>query len=307
MAVVEEPEDRCAELVSAIRGSCEWCARAVHAMHLCELTVLAGVAAPLRFGVGEDSRYEQPPLILGKPGTILMRCDLVKEESNPAPKRRAKVTGFACVLAHEMAHHALTHNWRVFSRFADVSELALEDRRKALAILEAAALAKRTGLPYDVIVNHWGISDAAMQARLVEIAAEQSDEYVLRAPADESRTALRLAPHEAQIEVAEEWGAAVVGCMMSYRLTKGPSFAAQMARSVLEALPSSVQSTLVETILMAACQNPEAETLAIRTAIATLETAYSNPDIRDCEERLHESNRDWAFLFSAEDSSGIPT
>jgi hypothetical protein len=182
-------------------------------MHLCELILLDRLDAPLTFGVAEDSRYEQPPLILAKPATILIARDLLIEGASAAPHLRAKVTAFACVLAHEMAHHALTHAWRVVFRFAEVSGLPLATRRRVLALLDAGSLAKRTGIPNDVIVNHWGIASDAMQSRLLENAGDESDERVIEG-ADESSSVQRPTTDEANIEIAEEWGAAVVGCTM---------------------------------------------------------------------------------------------
>jgi hypothetical protein len=289
-------DDQWDELVSAIRGSCEWCKAVVHAFHLCELTVLEGVLAPVLFGVDEDSRYEQPPLILGKSATILISRDLLIESTNPAPDLLSKVAGFACVLAHEMAHHALTHEWRVLRRYTDVSGLALEDRRKVLAILGAGGLAKATGLPYDVIVNHWGIADNAMRARLIEIAADESDEYAIHAE-DDSQTGQHFPVDEPLIQIAEEWSAAVVGCMMSYRLGRGYDYAMRLAQSALDDIAIIQRSNLVKTVLMAACQYPGAEATAISRAITTLDTAYNNPDVQECDGKLRESGLTWAALF----------
>lgn len=272
-------------------------------MHLCELILLEGIDAPLTVGVADVSRYEQPPLILGKPATILIARDLLIEAANPAPTLRAKVTAFACVLSHEIAHHALTHAWRVTFRFVEVSGLPLVDRRKVLGILEAASLAKRTGIPHDVIVNHWGIADETMQSRLVEMAADESDERVIDSP-DERTVAQRPTTDEANIQIAEEWGAAVVGCMMFYRMTKGPDYASRMARSALDDLPTRAQSGLVATILLAASANSHAESLATERAIATLKTAFNNPDMQEYGEELRESGRDWISLFPPTEQRG---
>lgn len=295
-----EPEGhgRWAEVVSSIRGSCEWCKSVVYALHLCELTVLDGVNAPLTCGVGRDSQYQQPPLILEKPATILIARELLMERSNPAPDLQLKITGLACIVAHEMAHHALTHKWRAWLRYPDVTALSVHDRRKVLILLEAPRIAKTTGIPHDVIVNHWAIADDVMQARLVGIAADESDERVLNTE-DESASAQPISDEETQIHIADEWGAAVVGCMMSYRLRKGADYTVRMARSVLDDLPLTAQSGLVEMILTAPCANPVAEQTAVSQAVETLGTAFNNPDIQQCAEELRESDRDWASLFAA--------
>ena len=297
MAEADGLTERWEEVVDSIRGSCEWCAAAVHAMHLCDLTILDSVTAPVLFGVGEDSAYEQLPLFLEKPGTVLIQRELLLEQQNPAPDLDRKITGFACVLAHEMAHHALRHDWSAQERHQDVSDLPVEDRRRVLDLLEAAKLAALTGIPYDVIVNHWGIADDLMRANLLDHAAERLDAQAIRAD-ENSRIEHENLPAESGIHVAEEWGAAVVGCMMQYRLCKGHAFALKMAESILSELPSK-RGSLAETVLLAACQNPDAEVRAGELAVTTLETAFHNSDIQECEEALRKNGADWASLLSA--------
>jgi hypothetical protein len=289
--------ERWEEVVDAIRGSCKWCAAAVYAVHLCDLTILDSVTAPVLFGAGEDSAYEQLPLCLERPGTVLIQRELLVEHQNPGPELDGKVTGFACVLAHEMAHHALRHDWSAQERHRDVSELSVEDRRRVLDLLEAAKLAALTGIPYEVIVNHWGIADDVMRANLLEQAAERLDAQAIRAN-ENARIEHDNLPAESGIHVAEEWGAAVVGCMMRYRLRKGHAYAAKMAESILAELPHN-RGSLTQTVLLAACQNPDAESRACGLAIKTLETAFHNSDIQQCEEALRKNDTDWASLLSA--------
>lgn len=289
--------ERWEEVVDSIRGSCEWCAAAVYAVHLCDLTILDAVSAPVLFGVGEDSAYEQLPLFLEKPGTVLIQRELLVEEQNPGPELDGKVTGFACVLAHEMAHHALRHEWSAQERHRDVSELPVDDRRRVLDLVEATKLAALTGIPYDVIVNHWGIADDLMRADLLEQAAERLDAQAMRAD-DDSCIEHDNLPAESGIHIAEEWGAAVVGCMMRYRLRKGHAFASKMAESILAELPHK-RGSLTETVLLAACQNPDAESHALGLAVTTLETAFHNSDIQECEEALRKNDADWRSLVAA--------
>jgi hypothetical protein len=258
--------------------------------------VLHGVEAPVLFGVGEDSAYEQLPAFMEKSGTVLIQRELLLQKQNPGTDLQAKLAGFACVLAHEMAHHALRHDWRANERHRDVSEMSVERRRSVLERVEAHELAATTGLPYEVIVNHWGIADDAMRAKLIEYAAAQSDEQAMRAD-EESVIEHRNVADEAGIHVAEEWGAAVVGCMMRFRLNRGREFALERAHDILGELPPS-RGTLTETVLTAACQSADAEARAIELAIATLETAFHNPDMEDCGRRLEQRSSGWASMFA---------
>jgi len=291
------PYEKWDEIITAVHGACEWCAAVARAVHLCELTVLSGVEAPVLYGVGQDSAYEQRPAFLEKPGTVLIQRELLIEKQNPGSDFGAKIAGLACILAHEMAHHALRHDWDARQYHREVSALPLEQRRWVLETLDAPKLAATTGLPYEVIVDHWGIADDAMLAKLLEYAADQSDEQAMRAD-DDSSIEHADVHEETGIHIAEEWGAAVVGCMMYFRWQQGRDYATRMAQSILDELPTTARSSLVETVLMAACQNPDAENAAIARAIGTLETAFQNPDIQECEQERHGSDRDWAALFS---------
>jgi hypothetical protein len=104
--------------------------------------------------------------------------------------------------------------------------------------------------------------------------------------------------HETGIHIAEEWGAAVVGCMMQSRLEQGQEHAQQIAERILREISSESRPTLVGTIVMASCQNPAAEPETIKLAISTLETAFHNSDIEECGETLRQQNRGWRAMFS---------
>ena len=178
------------------------CSRACIAS--CELTILHKVASPVIFGVGTESADQQQPDFLEKPGTVLIQRELLVEELNPGPNLPAKVVGFGCVLAHEMAHHALRHEWGAAERFSDVSELPVVRRRWVLDMLEAGKLAALTGLPYEVLVDHWGIADEHMRSNLLEYTAAKSDARTIRAD-DDARIEHRDVAGESRLHVAEEW------------------------------------------------------------------------------------------------------
>ena len=296
MASPSTLDERWEEIVDAIRGSCEWCASAVRAMHLCELTILHDVGATVVFGVGEESAYQQLPDFLEKPGTVLIQRELLREDLNPGVNFSSKLIGFACVLAHEMAHHALRHDWAAPEFHSDVSSMAVEKRRWVLDILEAAKLASMTGIAYEVVVNHWAITDDRMRETLIDIAADRSDARALRVD-DDSRIEHDNLPNESSVHLAEEWVAAVVGCMMRFRLQKGREFALRMTKSVLAELSDAAEAPLILKALSAACQNREAESVSVKLAINTLEGAFHNSDMQECEQSLRSQGRDWASHF----------
>jgi len=291
------PDDRWDEVITMVRGSCNWCAAIARAIHLCELTVLHHVKAPVLYGVGDDSAYEQLPAFFERPGTVLIQRELLIEEQNPAVDWNSKVAAVACVFAHEMAHHALRHDWDAQRHHRHISELGLEKRRWVLEALEASRLAAATGLPYELIVDHWGIADDAMLTKLLEYSAEQSDEQAMRADEDALIEHFNLSD-ESRIHVAEEWGAAVVGCMMRFRFEKGREFATQRAIAILNDLSRGAETTLVGRVLMASCQNPNAEQESVELAITSLKTAFHNSDIQECERSLRRNGSDWAALLS---------
>lgn len=292
------PDEKWDEVITSIRGSCRWCAAVVRAIHFCELTVLHGVEAPVLCGVGEDSAYEELPAFLEKPGTVLIQRELLAERQNPGSHFEAKVGGVACVLAHEMAHHAFRHEWNARRHDWQITGISVEQRRQMLEELEASKLVAIMGLPYEVIVDHWAIADDAMLAKLLDYAAERSDEHAIRADEDSVIEHGNL-PAEAGIHVAEEWSAAVVGCMMRFRFEKGREFATQRATSIMNNFLRGAEATLVRTVLMASCQNPNAEQGAIERAITSLETAFHNSDIQACEQSLRKNGSNWAALLSA--------
>jgi len=76
---------------------------------------------------------------------------------------------------------------------------------------------------------------------------------------------------------------------------KGHEFARKMAESVLDELPRP--APLVERVVMAVCQNPKAESMAADSAVESLETAFNNSTIQDCQQTLDEEDRDWASLL----------
>jgi hypothetical protein len=290
-------DDRWDEIMNAIRGSCEWCAAAIRAMHLCELTILYRVNVPVLYGVGEQSAYEKVPGFLEKAATVLIQRKLLSENQNLGVDFAAKLAGFSCVLAHEMAHHALLHEWAVNEHYTEISGMTVERRRWVLDMLEAGKLAATAGIPYELIVTHWAVAGEIVCGELLETEADQSDE---QSPLRNANSVIGRhddGPNESGVHVAEEWGAAVVGCMIRYRLRNGRDFTLRLAESVLNELPLSAGCELVEKVLMAAGQNSEAEAQANELAVATLESAFHNSDIQDCEQMLIQRGTTWSSLL----------
>jgi hypothetical protein len=227
---------------------------------------------------------------------VFLQRELFVEEQISDRNPAGKIIAIAGVLAHEMAHHALRQGWQVEERYSDVAALNREKRQWVLDIIEAGKLAKLAGVPYDVIVGHWAIADDNMRANLLEMAAEESDQRVLD-PESSGASEHENIDKQVGLHIAEEWSAAVAGCMMSHRISKGYDYIKRMAQSVINDLGASGGSDLVQRVLLAACQNPTAEARATELAIGSLETAFRNPDIEECGRKLNERGSSWRVLF----------
>lgn len=283
--------DRWEEVVNSIRGSCLWCKSAIYVCHLCELIVLSEGVEPASFGVQQESSYQKPSASSSRKPTVFIDHRFLVEHTNPARGLRPKATAFACVLAHEMAHHAIYHRRSFPTVTADLVAVPLETRRDLLRSLGAERYAKLTGIPLSVVDEHWASSDQCSPSR--DVVAEQPK----NPRGSHSRISVTAATaRRTEKQIASEWGAAVIGCMVAIRLSGGTMKLRHLYNKASAEHPSLRTSVGVTVLFNTACGIEGAEHQSEERAIAELNGAHRNPDIQSCNRQLKAAGSEWAAV-----------
>lgn len=283
-------DDQWEEVINSVRGSCAWCKAALYVCHFCEAIVFDETTEPVAFGLGQQSSYNKPPGSASRQPTILIEHRLVVERTNPGRGLNTKCAALACVVAHEMAHHAMFHRWRVNEGFSEVLGIPLREKRGALQALGARRYAKLTGIQLDVVDTHWAPSAELVRSRIsgepfpdnLAGTADRGDQI-------ETTTGVRI---------ATEWCAAVIGCMVAKRYSAGPS-RARLARDQIFASYPSLRNSEIQKIFDLACDTENLEAEAEKRAVSDLEGAHRNPDIQSCSRRLKAAALNWSSASAA--------
>lgn len=280
-------DDLWEEVINSVRGSCAWCKAAVYVCHFCESIVFDETTAPVAFGIGQQSSYNKPPGSTSQKPTILIEHRLVVERTNPGRGLNTKCAALACVVAHEMAHHAMFDRWRVNEGFSEVLSIPLREKQGALQALGARRFAKLTGIQLDVVDTHWAPSAELVRSR---ISGETSPRH-LAGGGEQIETATG-------VRIATEWCAAVIGCMVAKRYSAGAS-RARVARDQIFASYPSLRNSEIQKVFDLACGTEDLEAEAENRAVCDLEGAHRNPDIQSCSRRLKAAALNWSSASAA--------
>lgn len=313
------------EIIAAVEGSRRWCRCVIHTLHLCKSVLLRDEEEPLRFGVGTESLYTVGGTVDGGlsllPATVLLKRSLLREAENPAPTFPKKIAVLAGTLAHEIAHHLVPNSMAVGEAYEEIVALGLAARRRILTLLDASAIAKASGIDRRVVAEHWGIADETIAERTLNRRAAISDHRVAsgafddwddkdfreiheQREEDEAEDEAEGRPRdEAAFSMAGEWIAAVIGCVMFYRVLRGVDYALRLVESVVVDVLPAGGSLLAFDTLMAACEAENAERDAAKLALETIAAEFRHATVQDSCGEFGMS--DWERLFRA-DAGEVP-
>lgn len=278
--------DRWEEVINSVRGSCVWCKSAIYVCHLCELAVFSDEAEPVRFGVDETSFYQRPSKSESRSPTILIERRLLVERDNPGRGLLSKGALLACVLAHEMAHHAIFERLRVNDGFRDFVDISDSDRKRVLQALDAERYTKMLATGVDVVSQHWAPTTADVRNRIAGNVSEQEEAIHARDRDNESAMS-------AEVRIAREWAAAVIGCVVAKRYATSSQRVGLIRDRALRDFPS-LRSMEGSRLFEVACSSQNFEGDAERFAVSDLKEAHRNPDIQSCSRRLKSAGLTWS-------------